>query len=41
VSRDLMLELSVFFLQPTACFLELMLPCLQLLHQWSSQLWWG
>jgi hypothetical protein len=38
---DLTLELSVFFLQPVACFLELMLPRLQLLHQRSSQLWWG
>jgi hypothetical protein len=32
--HDLVLELSAFFL-------ELMLPCLQLLQQWSSQLWWG
>jgi hypothetical protein len=39
--RDLTLKLSAFFLQPAACFLELMLPCLQLLYQWSSQLWWG
>jgi hypothetical protein len=39
--HDFALKLSVLFLQPMACFLELMLPCLQLLDGRSSQLWWG
>jgi hypothetical protein len=41
VLRDLVLKLSALFLQPTVYFLELMLPCLQLLDGRSSQLWWG
>jgi hypothetical protein len=39
--HDFTLKLSALFLQPTACFLELMLSCLQLLDGQSSQLWWG
>jgi hypothetical protein len=34
--RDLVLKLSALFLQPTTCFLELMVPCLQLLNGQSS-----
>jgi hypothetical protein len=41
VLRDLALKLNALFLQATVCFLELMLPCLQLLDGRSSQLWWG
>jgi hypothetical protein len=37
--HDFTLKLSVLFLQPTTCCLELMLPCLQLLERQSSQLW--